>query len=164
MRGTKETMQRLAEIERQLDRVYTALVVRDPGTPLSADAYEGLRRQVVASTQARIAHVGQLAEFDVALHRGAGPDDLRQLVTQWLNQAGVVRIEDPALRDAFETNVAAGQGVVVEIPAYIDSATNRVVRQGRLREAVAEQSSAAAASVEADESASVALPPESAAP
>lgn len=134
MKGKKETERRLAEIERQLDRVYTALVVRDPGTPLSADAYEGLRKQVVASAQARTTHVAQLAEFDVALQRGASADDLRQLSSQWLQQAGVVRVEDADVPEAFEATVAPGTETVVEIPAYRDTATNRIVRQGRLCE------------------------------
>jgi len=123
----------LDSMERQLDRIHTALLVRDPGTPLSVDAYEGLRKQVVASATARLQHVAQLAEIDVALRRGASPDDLRNLVDQWLRMSGVERVEDPTLRDVWEPQTASVVEVAVEIPAYVDSITGRVVRQGRLK-------------------------------
>jgi hypothetical protein len=125
----------LARMERQLDLIHTALVVRDPGTAVSVEAYEGLRKQVIAGATARQAHVAQLAEFDVALHRGATVEDLRSLATQWLDQAGVTRVEDPAVREAFESTVAQDQEAVVEVPAYVNTVTRQLVRQGRLRPA-----------------------------
>jgi hypothetical protein len=129
----RENDQLIAKMERQLDLIHTALVVRDPGTSVSADAYEGLRKQIIAAATARQAHVAQLAEFDVALHRGASTDDLRALVAQWLAQAGVARVDDPAIRDAFDSTVPAGVPADVEIPAYVTTITNQLVRQGRLR-------------------------------
>lgn len=123
----------LAQMERQLDRVYTAIVVRDPGTSLSSDAYEGLRKQVVASARARTQHVAQLAEIDVALRRGATVTDLQGLVDGWLRQAGIERIEDPSVRDVWEST-PSGRDVEVEIPAYVDTEVGRLVHQGRLRE------------------------------
>lgn len=130
----RKTEQLLTTMERQLDRVYTALLVRDPGTSLAADAYEGLRKQVVASSTARRQHVAQLAEIDVALRRGASTEDLAMLVTQWLNQAGVERVEDPALKEVWETALPAGAAAEVDIPAYVDLQTSTIVRQGRLKE------------------------------
>jgi len=129
----RETEQLIVRMERQLDLVHTALVVRDPGTSVSADAYEGLRKQVVASATARQAHVAQLAEFDVALARGASAEDLRAMVTQWLEQAGVARVEDPGRREAFDSSLPPGVDADVETPAYINTATGQLVRQGRLR-------------------------------
>ena len=120
-------------MERQLDLIHTALVVRDPGTSLSAQAYEGLRKQVIAGVGARQAHLAQLAEIDAALHRGISTDDLRTLMTQWLEQAGVARVRDPAQADAFDAAVPAGARAEVEVPAYVDTANNQLVRQGRLR-------------------------------
>ena len=125
--------QLVAKMERQLDLIYTALVVRDPGTSVAAEAYEGLRKQVVAGATARQAHVAQLAEFDVALRRGASTADLLALSAQWLDQAGVERIEDPTVRDAFDSSVPPGVTAEVEIPAYVNTTTRQLVRQGRLR-------------------------------
>lgn len=130
----RETEQLLTTMERQLDRIYTALVVRDPGTSLAADAYEGLRKQVVASSTVRRQHVAQLAEIDVALRRGVSTEDLAMLVTQWLNQAGVERVEDPARKEVWETALPAGAAAEVDIPAYVDLQTSTIVRQGRLKE------------------------------
>lgn len=122
------------ELEHKLDLIYTALVVRDPGTSMAAEAFEGLRKQVIAGATARNAHVAQLAEFDVALRRGASADDLLKLTAQWLDQAGIVRADDPTHREAFESTVAPGVPVEVDIPAYVNIVTGQIVRQGRLRE------------------------------
>lgn len=127
----------LTQMERQLDRVYTAILVRDPGTSLSSDAYEGLRKQVIASARARTQHVAQLAEIDVALRRGATITDLQALVDGWLRQAGVERVEDPRVRDVWES-VPSSRDVEVEIPAYVDTEVGRLVHQGRLRERAVE--------------------------
>lgn len=133
-RRNKESDQIIAKMERQLDLIHTALVVRDPGTSVSAEAYEGLRKQVIAGATARQAHVAQLAEFDVAIRRGASLSDLQALVRQWLDQAGITLLEVPEPRDAFDSAVPDGTDAEVEIPAYINTVTNQLVRQGRLRE------------------------------
>lgn len=122
------------EFEHKLDLIYTALVVRDPGTSMAAEAFEGLRKQVIAGATARNAHVAQLAEFDVALRRDASAEDLLRLTAQWLDQAGVARVDDPTHREAFESTLAPGVPVEVEIPAYVNTVTGQLVRQGRLRE------------------------------
>lgn len=130
----RDTEQLLVTMERQLALIYTALVVRDPGTPVSVDAYEGLRKQVVASSTARRQHLAQLAEIDVALRRGASTENLSELVTQWLRQAGVERVEDPARREVWETRLPSDVAAEVDIPAYVDLQTSTIVRQGRLKE------------------------------
>lgn len=133
-RRRKEIDEKLVAFEHQLDLIYTALIIRDPGTAKSAEAFEGLRKQVIAGATSRHAHVAQLAEFDVALHRGARTSDLLSLTGQWLDQAGVSRIEDPTHREAFEGTVPPGVEAEVEIPAYVNTLTGQLVRQGRLRE------------------------------
>lgn len=127
------TSKRLDEIDRHLDRIYTALVVRDPGTPLSADAYEGLRKQVVAGAGERRAHLVQLTEFDLALRRGASIDDLVLLTKQWLAQAGVDVVDDPSRRELYEGLDQSDVAVEVELPAYVERDTARLIRQGRMR-------------------------------
>ncbi len=126
----------LETIERQLDRIWTSLVVRDPGTAMAADAYEGLRKQVVAGAQARFAHLAQLAELDHALRRGAQLDDLRRMSSQWLSQSGVSVVDSYRDEAMFEGEVAATESPEVELPAYVDEATGRLIKPGRVRSVV----------------------------
>lgn len=130
----KRTEAQLIELEHKLELIYTALVVRDPGTARSAEAFEGLRKQVIAGATARHAHVAQLAEFDVALRRGANVHDLLNLTSQWLGQAGIERVDDPTRREAFESTLPPEVPVEVEIAAYVNTVTGQLVRPGRLRE------------------------------
>jgi hypothetical protein len=125
---------RFEAIEHKLDLVYTALVVRDPGTSLAAEAYEGLRRQVIAGAQERNAHLAQLVEIDLAARRGVSAHDLKGLSTQWMSQANLVAIDDPSQRDLFEGSISGDANVEVVEPAYVDAANGRLMRQGRLRE------------------------------
>lgn len=132
----RELESRLDSITRQLDSIYTALVIRDPGTPLSAETYEGLRRQVIAGAQERMAHLVQLADFDVALRSGADVESLLRLTSDWLRQAGIAAVDTAADDLQFETPTGDGPWEVA-LPAYVDTATGRIVRQGRLRAAPA---------------------------
>ncbi|WP_062381173.1 hypothetical protein [Demequina pelophila] len=132
-RRAKETHELVKKLEREVELIHTALVVRDPGTSMSSQAYEGLRKQVVASASARQAHVAQIAEIDAALQRGASLEDLGNLVDQWLLQAGVERVQDFGDPHAFESTIPAGEEAEVEVPAYRVTATGQLVRQGRLR-------------------------------
>jgi hypothetical protein len=126
-----EISEQLDALGRQLDSVYTALVIRDPGTAVSADAFEGLRRQIIAGAQERMAHLVQLAEMDVALRSGADSSTLLRLVESWIRQSGVDVIEVPTDDLRFEPITGDGPWEVV-LPAYVDSATGRTIRQGRL--------------------------------
>lgn len=123
----------LSELSRQLDSIYTALVIRDPGTPISADSYEGLRRQVVAAAQDRLAHLVQLSEFDVALRSGADTATLGRLVESWMAQAGLEVSTDQNEGLRFEAVSGSGPWEVA-LPAYVDGVTGRTVRQGRLHQ------------------------------
>ncbi len=153
-RQTETSSQHLEEIRRQLevahaalddkvnsslDKVNTALVVRDPGTSMSADAYEGLRRQVVAAASERRAHVAQLAQIDDALSRTEKVDALRDLSAEWLNAAGIVKLFDVSEEHAraFEIHGHGDGALIVDSPAYVVSETGQIARQGRAsREAV----------------------------
>lgn len=127
-----ELSAKVADLARQLDSIYTALVIRDPGTPISAETYEGLRRQVIAGAQERLAHLVQLTEFDVAIRSGADRETLARLVESWLAQAGLELAHDRIDDLRFETVTGDGPWEVA-LPAYVDSATGRTIRQGRLR-------------------------------
>lgn len=114
---------RLAELTHLVSRIETALVVRDPGNAMAAEAYEGLRRNVVASMRERRSHLMQLVRFEDALDRGVDPEGLRQLVHEWSLQAGLERCTDTSREDFFEI-LADGDGdeLIVERPAWVDAA------------------------------------------
>jgi len=121
------------ELIRQLDRIEVALLVRDPGTARSVEAYEGLRKTMVAAAQERTMHLVQLAQLDVALAKTGDISTLRRLVAEWMEQAGLLKLDDPSVREAFEIVEGKGQALEVLAPAYVDSATSRVIKQGQAR-------------------------------
>jgi len=129
----RETRERLDKLSHQLELIETVLIVREPGSVKSADAYEGLRRQVVAAVGERQSHLAHLAQLDVALERGESVESLRLLIKDLLNQANLVRVSDPGVADAFEVVSGSGDHLVVLEPAYVDGSTGRIVRQGRAK-------------------------------
>ncbi len=136
--GRRETAERLKavqslldKVDRSLERIELVTVVREPNTGMSADAYNGLRKQVIAATGERNAHLHQLAQFDAALRAGATAEDLRLLVDEWLGQSSLALLENPRVTDAFElVGPDDATGVRVVRPAYVDAVTGRVVRSG----------------------------------
>jgi hypothetical protein len=124
----------LAEIRRLVERIEVALLVRDPGSTRAAEAYDGLRKQILAATAERRAHLVQLAELDAAVRRSPDPEQLRQRLDDWLNQQGIVRRNDPnADRELFDIAGSDGDGLVVDHPAYVDGKTEMVIKRGRAR-------------------------------
>ena len=128
-----EIIRMLDTVDRKLDRVDVALIVRDPGTSRSVEAYEGLRKTVVAAVQERTMHLVQLAQLDVALSRTEDVETLRRLVAEWIEQAGMVKFQDPSQPEAFEIVDGRGDQLEVLAPAYIDATNRRVIKQGQAR-------------------------------
>ena len=123
---------RLESLEVSLARIETALVVREPQIPLAAEAFEGLRRQVIATARTDSAHLAQLVQFDTALRRGASTDDLQLLVDSWLTQAGIERCFEPLTPELFDIEDGVGEPHATA-PAYTLSTsdgTTRVLQPG----------------------------------
>lgn len=121
----------LDKIDRSVERIEIVTVVREPNTSLSADAYNGLRKQIIAAVGERNAHIHQLAQFDSALRAGSTPDELSALVGQWLSQASVETLEDLDVEGAFDlVGPADATGRRVIRPAYVDTLTRRIVQPG----------------------------------
>ena len=137
--GVERLRAMLDTMDRRLEKIEVVTLVREPGTASSADAYNGLRKQVIAAVGERNAHLHQLAQFAAALDSGATADELRALVGEWLEQSSITAVDDPSLEEAFEVvgPADAPQRRVVR-PGYVDRMTGRVVRRGvieRLEEA-----------------------------
>jgi hypothetical protein len=126
------------QLDRRMERIETMVMVREPQTPLAAEAYEGLRKQVVNAASSRMSHLSQLTRWDAAIRQGAGPHDLTDMLDGWFEQSGLTRVTDaaPAELDRYFEFIGTPTGGPVEVldPAYVDSVTGRVVRLGRLRQ------------------------------
>jgi hypothetical protein len=121
----------LDRVDRNIERIEIVTMVREPNTSISADAYDGLRKQVIASAGERAAHLHQLAQFDSALRAGASAEELGRLVREWIGQASLLVVEDTDVPDAFEfVGPARATGVRVSRPAYVDRVSGRIVRKG----------------------------------
>ena len=126
-------LERLNAIDRKVDRIEVATLVRDPGNAISADAYNGLRKQLVAAVTARTTHLAQLSQLDLAVRDGASSAELGRLVDEWLRQADLERSVDTHHAEFFSVVAGEGPDLVVITPAYVDRTTGRIVRQGTAR-------------------------------
>lgn len=125
----------LGELRHDAELLRTVLVIREPDTVTAANAYEGLRKQIVAVAQEHWAHLAQLVEIDVSINHTDSIEVTRGLVDDWLIRAGVRRISQPTdsrqLTELFEDLGGHGSTVEIRSPAYVDSATGRLIRKGR---------------------------------
>jgi hypothetical protein len=129
-----KTRELLMELKGQVETLKTALVVMDPKVSTSADAYEGLRKQVAVSAASRQAHLVQLAQFSRAVRRGANAVQLAALVDEWMQQSGLVAVEEPNpdLYEILEGGPDRGNLEVLS-PAYVDAQNGRLVAMGQAR-------------------------------
>lgn len=122
--------QQLDAIQELLFRIDAALVVRDPGTARSVDAYDGLRKQVTAAAGDRRRLLVMLSELAEALRLGQDSDQLQSKADEWMLQSGLVRVTDPSAEDAFEFVGADTGEPLVSVPAYVDASSGFIVRRG----------------------------------
>lgn len=133
----RRVLEELAELRHKTELMEMVFVVKEPDTVRAAEAYDGLRKQVIASSNERRAHVTQIVEMAVAVQRATAVSDVAARVTEWAGQLGIVQVaavppkSHLRFEDLFEVlNDGPGDLVVVE-PAYMDSHTGAVVRRGR---------------------------------
>ena len=138
--------QHLDQLDRRAEKMETILMVREPSAPVAADAYEGLRKQVVTAVTARLTHLAQLVQLDAALAHGADRDYIARTVSGLLEQASLARVTDTNRADQdllFELVEDLGGPVEVLEPAYVDLASGRVIRPGQARRAASPATAAA---------------------
>jgi hypothetical protein len=119
------------QISRSIEKIEVATIVREPSSKVAVDAYDGLRRQVVAAAGDRMAHLHQVVLFAEAVATNRPVADLTPLVEEWLAQAGVERLTDP--RDANYFDVLGGTGADLRVLrfAYRDRVTGRPIVMGQ---------------------------------
>lgn len=141
MEALQQIDQRLGQLEHAADLMKTVLIIKDPGSAHAVDAYEGLRKQVVASSSARRTHLAQLSAMAVAVSRATDVADLVPQVDEWLGQAGIVRLTelppDTRVQDLFEDvdggNLQGATDIDVVEPVFVDAQNQVPVRLGRAR-------------------------------
>ena len=131
--GKKDMTARIEALAASLERVEAALVVRDPGNARSAEAFDGLRKQIAMAARVRRTHASHLVTLAEDLRKGATLETVTKRVRDFLNELGVRQSEDIDIPDAF---VVEGEGEDVEIvdPAWVDvmeDGTRIVLKQGR---------------------------------
>jgi hypothetical protein len=137
-RYKRDSLNRLSEMEQALDRISrsiekieVATIVREPSSGVAVDAYDGLRRQVIAAAGERMAHLFQLAEFAEAVATNGSMDGLARLVDEWLAQAGVERVTDPREGEYFDVLGGTGRELRVLRIGYRDRVTGRPIVMGQ---------------------------------
>lgn len=132
-----ELQERIKGLEHKAELIQTVLIVKEPTSIPAANAYDGLRKQIVAAAAERRSHLAQLVAMAVTVSRATSIDDIRPQVSEWMEQAGVVAVGQlpPGIPagDLFEDVSGVGLGGEIEIlePAYVDAQTNAIIRLGR---------------------------------
>jgi hypothetical protein len=138
-----DIQERLRGLENEAEIMRTVLIVKEPNTLHAAQAYDGLRKQVVAGAAERRSHLTQLAAMSVAVSRASSVEDLVPQVREWLEQAGIAEVRSvprgAAVHDFFEDLTREGLDGPIDVvePAYVDSQTGALLRLGRARRAPA---------------------------
>ena len=126
----------LLRIESLLNRLDSAVVVRDPGNTRSAEAYDGLRKQITQSGKNHRTHMAHLLSLSDSLERGADINLIRDRVNDFMNEIGLQRTTDISMEHVFEIVEGEGSGLECIEPAVIellDGGTYAPVRLGKAR-------------------------------
>jgi hypothetical protein len=132
----KDIQRLLDGLDRRSEKMETILMVREPGSTAAADAYEGLRKQIIGTVSERLTHLTQLVQFDAAIRNGADRGVLAKMVQGWFESSGLQTVQDPDHPHAdllYEIIEDRGGPLEIVDPAYCDGLTGRVIRPGRAR-------------------------------
>lgn len=131
---SRRSDQKLDALVEMVTRIESALVVRDPGNARSAEAYEGLRRTIVATGSDRRRHLAHLVAFAEALDGGVPPEDIRRMVDQWCQEEGLARSSDVDRPELYRLVGSDDGDLVVVEQAWVDTRVEgrpALVRQGQ---------------------------------
>ena len=137
----QDVQERIKGLEREAELFRTVLIVKEPGSVVAAQSFEGLRKQIVAGAAERRSHLTQLVSMQVAVSRATSVDDLLPQVAEWLEQAGIAQLTHvptgSSVAEVFEDLTGEGLDGTIEIvePAYVDSQTGALLRLGRAQKA-----------------------------
>jgi hypothetical protein len=128
--------ERIVQIQALLERIDAALIVRDPGTARSADAFDGLRKQINYAAKTRRTHVSHLLALDESIRTGGNLDLVAARLTEYLRELGVERLFDVSRVEAFDIVGDPTGDVEVLEPAIVEKEDGdriTVLRIGKAR-------------------------------
>lgn len=127
---------RFEHLDRRLDKLELYFTIRDPGSAKSAEAYDGLRKSLIAAYKGTQNHMAQLAQLHRAAVAADSLEPVRSKIGEFMQQMGVVEIDDPAVlnldplhpsfTELFEITETGGGELVVDEPAYVAIANGTV--------------------------------------
>jgi len=126
----RKVREQLKEVEHKLEILETYLIVKDPGTARSAEAYDGLRKLMVKANRDSQIHLAHLAELDDLLLVSDDTELARSKIGEFLAQIGIERITSTDLPEAFEISGSGKGDFEVDRPAYVDTLNRQIVRRG----------------------------------
>lgn len=117
-----------------LERIDAGLITRDPGNARSAEAYDGLRKQLNQSSKNRRIHVSHLLSLADSIDRGAEYQLVKDRVFDFMNELGISRTSDVSRQDFFE--IVGGDGAYLKcmepaIVEVLDDGSMSLVRLGK---------------------------------
>jgi len=129
----------LQEIRNLLSRLDAAVVVREPGSARSAEAFEGLRKQLNLAVKSHRSHVGHLVSLSDSLDRNANIELIRDRVNDFLQELGIKTIRDfsPQFFEIVGTTEGDENGYEIVEPAIVEELEGGgflSIRLGKARE------------------------------
>ena len=118
-----------------LERIDAALINRDPGIARSAEAYDGLRKQLNQASKNRRIHVSHLLSLSDSIERGAEYQLVKDRVADFLLEVGISSSTDLSRSDFFEITGGSGEYLKCTTPAIIETLDDGSVSLVRLGEA-----------------------------
>lgn len=125
-----ELLRQLGALADRMKTVEVSILVSGPNNPVVAEAYNGLRQQVVMAASERRTHLTQLAQFASAVDDGLGAPELASLVREWMAQHALVAVSPEARPDAYEIR-GSGPRISIRKRAFVDERTGAVISLGQ---------------------------------
>ena len=119
----------LVDLRLSIERIDASLVVRDPGNVRSADAYDGLRKQIAVSAGDRRRLLVLLTELGEAIRRKEDHQSLQARFEEWSSQAGITVLSE-LNSEHFDYLETDGGKVEISQPAYVEIDSGRTIRRG----------------------------------
>jgi hypothetical protein len=123
---------RIQAIWMLLERIDAGLITRDPGNARSAEAYDGLRKQVNQASKNRRIHVSHLLSLSDSIERGAEYQLVKDRVGDFLAELGISHSSDLSRPDFFEVKGGSGDFLECLVPAIVETLDDGTVSLVRL--------------------------------
>lgn len=132
----RQDREQLDRMEVLLQRLDSAVVVRDPGSARAAEAFDGLRKSVIQASKSHRVHVAHLIALDETIRSGGTLDLVRLRVAEYLRELGIERLETPEHLEAFDV-VGDSDGDIEVLEAaiieHVDDGRISILKVGKAK-------------------------------